>query len=85
MKWRLQGGARKEYRNASGVPVLEDDGTPVLGSLSVGNVLTDPTTITIPNDLVKGMNYSLGVIIDSDGAIAENDELNATFMPILIN
>ncbi len=59
--------------------------TRTLDSLAVGNVLTDPTTITIPNDLVKGMNYWLGVIIDSDGAIAENDELNATFMPILIN
>lgn len=50
------------------------------------SVYTTRHRVTIPNDLVRGRNYWLGVIIDWDGRLAETAEWNnATYIPIRIN
>lgn len=55
-------------------------------NLSRGNVLTTTVNLVIPNDLVSGTNYWLGVVIDNNGAIPEAVETNnATYIPIRVN
>ncbi len=55
-------------------------------NLGRDNVYTTTTTLTIPNDLISGTNYWLGVVIDDTGAIPESVESNnATYIPIRVN
>lgn len=55
------------------------------GSLSPDDVHTTTLPVAIPNDLVVGQNYWLGIIIDEDNAISEvNESNNRTYIPIRI-
>jgi len=55
-------------------------------TLGRGQVLTTPTTLTVPNSLVSGSNYWLGAIIDRTNAISEKSESNnASYVGIRIN
>jgi len=54
-------------------------------NLGRGNVFTHRVTVTIPNDLVSGQRYWLGVIVDEGGRISEAAEWNnATYLPIWV-
>lgn len=55
-------------------------------SLGRGQVLTTPTTLTVPSSLVSGSNYWLGAIIDRTNAISEKSEANnASYIGLRIN
>jgi hypothetical protein len=53
--------------------------------LSRNNVVTTYDSIIIPSSLTSGTTYYLGVIIDYDGLIPENDSNNAAYHIIKVN
>lgn len=53
--------------------------------LGRGDVLTYRANVKIPNNLVSGQNYWLGVVIDKDNAVADNiPSNNASYIPIRV-
>ena len=55
-------------------------------TLSRDTVFTFKRTLTIPTNLVSGVNYWLGAIVDYTGALGElNESNNATYVGIRVN
>lgn len=74
--------------------VLSDNSTITLGDRELGyfrtgigrNQYLRRASVTIPNDVVPGRTYWLGVVVDSDRELLEYSESNnATYVPIRIN
>jgi hypothetical protein len=50
------------------------------------NPWTGQFTVTLPDDLVSGQTYWLGLVIDEDNSISEKSGVNnATYIPIRVN
>jgi hypothetical protein len=57
-----------------------------LGSMHPANPWTGQFTVTLPDDLVSGQTYWLGLVIDEDNSISEKSGVNnATYIPIRVN
>ena len=57
-----------------------------LGSMHPADPWTGQFTVTLPDDVVSGQTYWLGLVIDEDNSISEKSGVNnATYIPIRVN